>query len=230
MSDLLNETYTPIGDFEQKRLKMVVEQIERRGLRQPRLLEAMRRVPRHRFVSFTEQESAYYDGPLPIGCGQTISQPYIVALMTNLAALNGDETVLEVGTGSGYQAAVLACMARCVHTIERHAELAERARQMLRELDFNNVEVHSADGSFGWVEAQPYQAILVTAAAPQPPPPLLEQLAEGGRLVLPVGDRGYQELQVWTRQGEKFLPEDIIPVAFVPLRGKYGWQTDRWNP
>ena len=216
------------GIFEQQRMLMVTEQIERRGLISPRLLETFRRVPRHCFVPLDLQQLAYTDGPLSIGDGQTISQPYIVALMTSLAALQGDENVLEIGTGSGYQAAILAGMAKTVHSIERFASLADRARQVLMQRGFNNVQVHEGDGTLGWVEAAPYQAVLITAAAPRPPKPLLEQLCEGGRLVLPVGDRNAQNLQVWTRQGEHFTTESIIPVSFVPLRGKYGWNEEHW--
>jgi protein-L-isoaspartate(D-aspartate) O-methyltransferase len=178
------------------------------------------------------QEHAYDDSPLPIGSGQTISQPYIVALMTSLVALQGDEIVLEIGTGSGYQAAVLACLAKTVHTIERHAALAGWAGSTLEDLAYKNVFVHLGDGSLGWPDAAPYQAIIVTAAAPRPPQPLLDQLDEGGRLVIPVGERRLQDLQVWQREGEHFTWETIIPVAFVPMRGEHGWKEDQWpeNP
>ena len=214
--------------FDEKRLEMVSAQIERRGLNEPRLLQALRSVPRHRFVPLDVQEHAYDDGPLPIGSGQTISQPYIVALMTSLAALKGDENVLEIGSGSGYQAAVLSCLAKSVHTIERHAALAGWSGSILEELGYKNVSVHLGDGSSGWPEAAPYQAILVTAAAPRPPQPLLDQLAEGGRLVIPIGERRLQDLQVWQREGGQFTWETIIPVAFVPLRGELGWKEDQW--
>lgn len=210
------------------RTAMVAEQIERRGLHEARLLTAMRTVPRHRFVPPNMRAMAYEDGPLPIGNGQTISQPYIVALMTDLLQLNGTENVLEVGTGSGYQAAVLSHMARTVHTIERFSDLADRARQVLADLGYSNVHVHTGDGSLGWPEAAPYHGILVTAAAPVAPPPLLNQLAEGGRLVIPVGERDGQILQVWQRVGEHYESEDLILVTFVPLRGKHGWDEDRW--
>jgi protein-L-isoaspartate(D-aspartate) O-methyltransferase len=216
------------SNFEQQRMMMVTEQIERRGLNNPRLLEAFRRVQRHCFVPLDQQGMAYIDGPLSIGDGQTISQPYIVALMTSLAAVQGDENVLEIGTGSGYQAAILACLVKTVHTIERFASLANRARQVLAQLGFNNVQVHEGDGTLGWAEAVPFQAVLVTAAAPRPPQPLLEQLSEGGRLVLPVGDRSSQDLQVWQRQGDHYSSESIIPVSFVPLRGKHGWKEVHW--
>jgi protein-L-isoaspartate(D-aspartate) O-methyltransferase len=208
-----------------EREKMVRQQLAARGIRDPRLLDAMRQVPRHCFVPRDELAYAYADGPLPIGSGQTISQPYIVALMTQMLELQGGETVLEIGTGSGYQAAVLAQLVWQVYTVERHAELAENARRVLSELGMVNVEVITGDGSRGWVSHAPYQAILVTAAAPEVPRPLLDQLAEGGRLVLPVGGRGMQILQRWERQGESFESKEGIPVAFVPLRGEYGWQS-----
>jgi protein-L-isoaspartate(D-aspartate) O-methyltransferase len=216
------------GIYEQQRMAMVTEQIERRGLTNPRLLDAFRRVPRHCFVPLGQQHIAYMDGPLSIGDGQTISQPYIVALMTSLAALQGDENVLEIGTGSGYQAGILACLAKTVHTIERFASLADRARQVLAQRGYTNVQVHEGDGTLGWAETAPYQAVLITAAAPYPPQPILEQLSEGGRLVIPVGDRYAQDLQVWTRQGKSYTSESIIPVSFVPLRGKYGWSDEHW--
>jgi protein-L-isoaspartate(D-aspartate) O-methyltransferase len=208
---------------------MVENQIARRGLRSLRLLEAFRKVPRHAFVPIECQKNAYDDGPLPIGLQQTISQPYIVALMTNLLQLEGNETVLEIGTGSGYQAAILAELAKTVQTLERHPALAERAGATLAELGYTNVFCHACDGTLGWPAAAPYQGILVTAAAPTPPPPLLDQLADGGKLVIPVGDHMGQELQVWERHGSRFEPEPIIPVTFVPLRGVHGWSDEDWN-
>ncbi len=211
------------------RQKMVNEQIAHRGLHSPRLLEAFRRVPRHNFVPPECRKNAYDDGPLPIGIGQTISQPYIVALMTSLLSLDGDENVLEIGTGSGYQAAILAELAKTVHTIERHSQLAERASETLANLGYANIFVHSGDGSLGWPETGPYQGILVTAAAPSAPQSLLSQLAEGGRLVIPVGDHYGQDLQVWERHGGRYEPESIIPVMFVPLRGEFGWKDEEWN-
>jgi protein-L-isoaspartate(D-aspartate) O-methyltransferase len=205
-----------------ERHRMVAEQIVRRGIREPRLLEAMRTVPRHLFVPEEVRHLAYADGPLPIGFGQTISQPFIVAFMTDLLRLKGDERVLEVGTGSGYQAAVLAHLAREVHTVEMLPALAERAAALLAE--YPNVHCHQGDGSLGWPAAQPYDGIIVTAAAPKVPPSLLAQLADGGRLVLPVGGRGDQLLEVWERQGEEYQKRIELPVAFVPLRGKEGWE------
>ncbi len=216
-------------DLEAERQRMVDEQIVRRGLTEPRLLAAMRAVPRHEFVPAEYLDYAYDDGPLPIGSGQTISQPYIVALMTHLLALRGVERVLEVGTGSGYQAAVLAHMAAEVHTVEILPELAEQARVSLNRLGLNNVHCHLADGSLGWPKAAPYEGILVAASAPDVPPPLLEQLADGGRLVLPVGGRLSQELVVVTRQGEKYERRTVLSVAFVPLRGVHGWKAGHFQ-
>ncbi|RME88995.1 MAG: protein-L-isoaspartate(D-aspartate) O-methyltransferase [Anaerolineae bacterium] len=206
-----------------ERERMVEEQIAARGLRDPRLLAAFESVPRHLFVPEDMRHLAYADGPLPIGFGQTISQPYIVALMTDLLKLKGTERVLEVGTGSGYQAAILAHMAAEVHTVEIIPELAARAEKVLRELGLENVHCHLGDGSLGWDEAAPYDGILVAAAAPDVPETLLNQLSDGARLVLPVGGRGFQELECWERRGKKFKRRAITPVAFVPLRGKHGW-------
>ncbi|GAB4478019.1 MAG: protein-L-isoaspartate(D-aspartate) O-methyltransferase [Anaerolineales bacterium] len=215
--------------FRRERVRMVEEQLRRRGIHAPRLLEAMLKVPRHRFVPVEHRHLAYVDGPLPIGVGQTISQPYIVALMTQLLLLEGDEKVLEIGTGSGYQAAILGELAREVHTIERHVELAKRAKQVLQELGYQNIHVHIGDGSLGLAEFAPYQAIIVTAAAPKPPPALLEQLDEGGRLVIPVGGQWGQMLERWTRRGPRYEQEEFVPVAFVPLRGEAGWKDERWE-
>lgn len=207
-----------------ERRRMVVEQIARRGVRTPRLLAVMECVPRHRFVPPDDLAWAYADGPLPIGHGQTISQPYIVALMTELLQLEPTARVLEIGTGSGYQAAVLGGLAAEVHTVELIPELARQAEETLRDLGYANIHVHLGDGSPGWPEFAPYDGIIVTAASPEVPPPLLEQLAEGGRLVLPVGGRGSQVLEVHRRAGDKIACERSIPVAFVPLRGEYGWK------
>ena len=205
------------------RERMVAKQIEARGISEPRVLAAMRTVPRHAFVADGDQARAYDDRPLSIGAGQTISQPYVVALMSELLALEGDERVLEIGTGSGYQTALLAALAAEVHSVERVAELARVARIRLDRLGIANVQIHVGDGSQGWPEAAPYGGIIVTAAAPRTPKPLQTQLAEGGRLVIPVGRRGGQILQVWQRRGGKLRREDISAVAFVPLIGKHGW-------
>jgi protein-L-isoaspartate(D-aspartate) O-methyltransferase len=215
--------------FERERHRMVYEQIERRGIRNQAVLNAMRMVPRHRFVPPELRERAYEDGALGIGSGQTISQPYIVALMTSLLALEGEENILEVGTGSGYQAAILSYLGRTVHTVERHAGLAKEAAYRLYSLGLDKVIVHEGDGSLGWPDAAPYQAIMVTAAAPILPEVLGEQLDDMGRLVIPVGARRKQELQRWQREGEHLDYESIIPVAFVPLRGTFGWREEDWK-
>lgn len=187
------------------------------------VLDAIGRVPRHRFIAPELEDSAYLDAPLSIGHGQTISQPYIVALMTDLAELEADARVLEIGTGSGYQAAVLAELAAEVYSIERVAALADSATRCLQELGYTHVQVKAGDGYQGWPEHAPYDAILVTAAVPEPPPALLAQLKPGGRLVLPLGRPGAkQELTVITRQGEEgYAIRPVLPVTFVPfLRGE----------
>ena len=198
---------------------MVAAQIEERGVRDPRTLAAMRKVPRHLFVPPQMVHDAYSDHPLPIGHGQTISQPYIVAFMTEALGLRGGETVLEVGTGSGYQAAVLAEIAARVYTIEIVAPLAEESRERLARLGYGNVEVRAGDGYQGWPERAPFDAVIVTAAASRVPEPLKEQLKDGGRLVIPVGDSA-QELVVITRRGTRYAEERVLPVRFVPMTGK----------
>lgn len=217
-----------MSKFERARKQMVKSQIVRRGLRNERLLAAFESVPRHMFVPEEYRYAAYDDSPLPIGFSQTISQPYIVALMTNLLKLKGDERVLEIGTGSGYQAAILGMMAEEVHTVEYLPELATNADKLLKELGLDNVHVHVGDGSLGWPETAPYKGILVAAAAPQVPKTLLDQLEEGGRLILPVGGRGMQNLEVWEREGNSFKSEVETAVAFVPLRGEEGWDRKEW--
>ena len=220
-------------DFAALREQMVQEQLVRRDINDPRVLDAMRTVPRHLFVPQESQHMAYWDGPLSIGEGQTISQPYIVALMTQLLHLRGDERVLEVGCGSGYQAAVLACLAEWVITIERHRLLAARAEQSLNALDYTNVSVLVGDGSLGVPAKAPFDAIIITAAAPAVPPALKEQLAAGGRIVAPVGSLGSQVLEVTKKIEDGWHTEHSIPVMFVPLIGKHGWgegerYRDRW--
>jgi protein-L-isoaspartate(D-aspartate) O-methyltransferase len=211
-------------EFRIARQHMVKEQIAARGIRDSHLLAVMGALPRHRFVPADDLAWAYTDGPLPIGHGQTISQPYIVALMTELLQVTPNCCLLEVGTGSGYQAAVLGHMAMEVHTVEVIPELATQAAGILADLGYTNVHVHTGDGSRGWLEAAPYHGILVAASAPSAPQPLLDQLAEGGRLVIPVGSRGFQQLEVWKRTGNEFMRQVDIPVAFVPLRGEHGWK------
>jgi len=201
------------------RERMVREQIESRSVRDRRTLAALRKVPRHLFVPAELVAQAYEDHPLPIGQGQTISQPYIVAFMTEALGLEGGETVLEIGTGSGYQAAVLSEMAKHVYTIEIVTPLAEEAGARLARLGYRNVSARAGDGYLGWPEAAPFDGIMVTAAAPRIPEPLKEQLKEGGRLVVPVGEE-YQELVVVTRRGSKFEERRVLPVRFVPMTGE----------
>lgn len=205
--------------FALAREAMVAQQIAARGIRDPATLAALRRVKRHLFVPEALRVQAYDDYPIPIGHGQTISQPYIVAFMTEAAGLKGGETVLEIGTGSGYQAAVLGEIAARVHTIEIVAPLAESSAALLKRLGYANVSVRAGDGYLGWPEAAPFDAILVTAAAPRIPEPLKRQLRDGGRLVLPVGD-DWQELVVVTRRGERFEERRVLAVRFVPMTGK----------
>jgi len=213
-------------DFRTLRNLMVEHQLERRGIRDPLVLEAMRSVPREAFVPPELAEEAYADGPLPIGEGQTISQPYIVALMVEALELSGGERVLEIGAGSGYAAAVLAEIATEVYTVERHAPLAEEAEARLRRLGYGNVQIRVGDGSRGWPEHGPFEAIVVAAGAPEVPEPLKEQLAVGGRLVIPVGrGRTLQDLLRLRRVSEtEYVREALGGVRFVPLVGEEGWE------
>ncbi|OGN72965.1 MAG: protein-L-isoaspartate O-methyltransferase [Chloroflexi bacterium GWB2_49_20] len=211
-------------NFENDLKDMLDNQIVKRGISDERLIHAIQAVPRHLFVPDDYKPQAYNDGPLPIGFGQTISQPYIVALMVSELHLKGLEHVLEIGTGCGYQAAILSHLAADVITLEIIPDLAERATQTLNHLGIKNVSVVTGDGSMGWVNGAPYNAILISAATPGVPPPLLEQLAEGGRLILPVGSHGFQRLEIWSYCDSIFRVETSIPVSFVPLRGKHGWK------
>jgi len=207
--------------FAEARRRMVAEQIAARGIADERVLAAMRSVPRHEFVPAERRDDAYEDFPIGIGHGQTISQPYIVALMTSLARVGSGARVLEVGTGSGYQAAVLAACGAEVWTIEIVEPLAERAKADLARLGFARVHVRSGDGYRGWPEVAPFDAIVVTAAPPSVPAPLLEQLAMGGRLVIPVGEIGaIQSLEVHTRTERGIEVESVAPVRFVPMTGE----------
>ncbi|PYM29519.1 MAG: protein-L-isoaspartate O-methyltransferase [Candidatus Rokuibacteriota bacterium] len=204
---------------------MVDEQLKRRGITDARVLDAMRRIPRHRFVEEGLAHNAYEDHPLPIGEGQTISQPYIVALMTSLLGLTGQEKVLEVGTGSGYQTAVLGALARRVCSIERLPRLAERARATLEALGVANVWIRVGNGALGWPDEAPFDRILVAAGGPSVPPPLVEQLVEGGRLVLPVGSAEDQVLTVVERAGGETRTRQCGECKFVKLVGKYAWES-----
>ncbi len=211
-------------DLSKARQRMVDEQIASRGINDVRLLHALNTVPRHLFVEEALQGQAYNDYPLPIGEKQTISQPYMVAVMTEALALRGDEKVLEIGTGSGYQTAILAELAEWVYSIERLRSLANRARRMLYELHYCNIEIGISDGTQGWKEKAPFQAITVTAGAPDVPQPLLDQLAIGGRLVVPIGDAFSQTLVRVIRTKRGFKRQDMGGCHFVKLIGKFGWQ------
>ncbi len=217
---------TEENNFDRARERMVKHQLRGRDIKDARVLDAMGTVPRHLFVPPDKRRLAYADGPLPIGERQTISQPYIVALMTQLLELKGGETVLEVGTGSGYQASVLACLSKWVYTVERIPMLAKRAQETLKQLGVDNVEVLIRDGSRGLPEHAPFGAIIVTAGAPKVPESLKSQLADGAHLVVPVGGQGGQILERWTRRGKDFDSDHIAPVAFVPLVGDEGWESD----
>jgi protein-L-isoaspartate(D-aspartate) O-methyltransferase len=207
-----------------RRAEMVEEQLRRRGITDLAVLAAMEAVPRHEFVPGELRLRAYEDAPLPIGAGQTISQPYIVAAMTAALRLRPGDRVLEIGTGCGYQAAVLSRLAKEVFTIECRTELATSASERLTRLGYNNVHVHCGDGTLGLPEFAPFEAILVAAAAPAVPQPLLNQLAERGRMILPVGDAEHQELRLIEKQGAEFLTTSLEGCRFVPLVGYYGWQ------
>jgi len=212
------------GDgYRSARERMAQSQLIPRGINDPRVLKAMEKVPRHRFVGKNLAAEAYEDRPLYIGYGQTISQPYIVALMTQSLELTEHDKVLEIGTGSGYQAAILAELSEYVYTIERFEELLEKAEEILKELDYANVTLKAFNGTIGWEEHAPFDAIMVTAGAPEIPRPLLDQLANEGRLVIPVGDRLTQQLIKVVRTKEGFSKRDLGPVRFVSLKGVYGW-------
>jgi protein-L-isoaspartate(D-aspartate) O-methyltransferase len=211
-------------DFEKARVQMVQTQLIARSIRDPMVLKAMRTVPRERFLPPELWDSAYGDFPLPIGHGQTISQPFIVANMTEALELEGDERVLEIGTGSGYQAGVLAEIAREVYTVERIADLSEKAKNILQTLGYKNIHFKVHDGTLGWPEHATFDAILVTAAGPEVPGTLLDQLKDGGRLVIPVGDRFSQNLIRITKSGENQIRQTLGAVRFVSLLGEHGWK------
>ncbi|MBW1926166.1 MAG: protein-L-isoaspartate(D-aspartate) O-methyltransferase [Deltaproteobacteria bacterium] len=212
------------NQFRIARDRMVAHQIERRGIKDPNVLKAMRNVPRHLFVDEALWDQAYGDFPLPIGSGQTISQPYIVALMTQQLELKGDEKVLEVGTGSGYQAAVLAELSRVVYGVERIPALLTRARNILEKLKYTNVILKLDDGTWGWRDEAPFDAIIVTAGSPSVPQPLIDQLHDPGILIIPVGDEYSQTLIKVTKSGGKIHQKDMGGVRFVKLVGDHGWK------
>ncbi len=209
---------------EKERNRMVDEQIVTRGVTDARVLAALRKVPRHAFLPEAIRGMAYSDNALPLGEGQTMSQPYMVAIMSELLALTGSERVLEIGTGSGYQAAVLAELCEKVYTVERIKVLADRARENLDRLGYRTVAIKVYDGTYGWKEQAPFDAIMVTAGSPDIPAPLVEQLTEGGRMVIPVGDRYGQILTKIVRTGGTTVTERSIPCVFVPLIGNHGWK------
>ena len=215
---------TTVRDERSVRERMVETQLVPRGIRDEGVLRAMRKVPRHRFVGEDLRGEAYDDHPLPIGHRQTISQPYIVALMTQALALTGRERTLEVGTGSGYQTAVLAELSVEVFTVERIPELLRRAEAVLNDLGYANIRFKAFDGTLGWDEHKPFDAVLVTAGAPGIPRPLRDQLADGGRLVIPVGNRHSQELVKITRSGDRFEESYLGGCRFVDLIGVHGWK------
>jgi protein-L-isoaspartate(D-aspartate) O-methyltransferase len=212
-------------DLARLRERMVNEQLAQRGIQDPVILEAMGTVPREDFVPDSQVRFAYADSPLPIGEGQTISQPYIVALMTEALELTPDDRVLEIGTGSGYAAAVLSRIARWVYTVERHSNLAQAAQARFQRLGYDNIQVHTGDGTLGWIEHAPYDGIVATAGGPSVPQPLRDQLKRGGRLVMPVGrSPQLQELVRVRRLPEDgYRREELGSVRFVPLVGQAGW-------
>jgi len=211
-------------NFESERLRMVETQIAGRGVKDTRVLAAMRRIPRHEFLPEAIRGVAYADQALPIGEGQTMSQPYMVALMTELLGLKGPERVLEIGTGSGYQAAVLAELCEKVYTVERVKMLAAQARTVLDRLGYKNVAIKVYDGTYGWKEMAPFDAIIVTAGSPDVPSALVDQLKDNGRLVIPVGERHSQQLVRMIKTPHGIVTEKSIPCIFVPLIGAYGWK------
>jgi protein-L-isoaspartate(D-aspartate) O-methyltransferase len=211
--------------YEELRRAMVEEQIIARGIKDKRLLEVIAKVPRHLFVEPRLAKEAYRDSPLPIGYNQTISQPYMVALMTELLEIKGEEKILEIGTGSGYQAAILAELAKEIFTIEKIPELAREAKLRLEKLGYKNIYVKEGNGTLGLPEFAPFDRIIITAGAPSTPPPLLDQLKEHGIMVIPEGSRYLQELIV-IRKEDKIIREKKESCVFVPLVGKYGWSEE----
>jgi protein-L-isoaspartate(D-aspartate) O-methyltransferase len=216
-------------DYSLARERMVRNQLISRGITDQRVLQAMSRIPRHLFIEEALEGEAYNDHPLPIGHKQTISQPYIVAMMTEALELKGGEKTLEIGTGSGYQTAILAELSRTVCTVERIRPLMERARGLLEKQGYNNVLYRTNDGSLGWKDFEPYDAIMVTAGAPKIPEPLIKQLSEGGRMVIPVGNRFGQDLIKVTRVKSVYKQQNLGGCRFVDLVGAHGWDDSNWK-
>lgn len=210
-------------NFETLRGSMVENQLRQRGIKDEAVLKAMGKVPREEFILTNHKEIAYGDFPVPIGFGQTISQPYVVAAMTEALKLKGGEKILEIGTGSGYQAAILAEIIRKIYTIERIEKLADNSKKVLKKLGYNNAKVIAGDGHDGWKEGAPYDCILITAACKEIPEKLMEQLKEGGRIVAPVGNRVSQELVVSTKKKGELEKKTLFDCRFVPLIGEDGW-------
>ncbi len=211
-------------DFKNLRDDMVDEQIIKRGIVDVRVISALRRVPRHKFVPQNQIDSAYEDMPIPAGEGQTISQPFIVALMTQSLKLQGDELILEIGTGTGYQTAILSELCREVYSIERISKLAQQAQEILDELNYRNVKIHVGDGTLGWPERILFDAIMVTAASPNRLEHLLKQLNEKGRMVIPIGNQFGQKLTLIEKKNTEVKAQEICPCVFVPLIGEFGWK------
>lgn len=214
-------------DFEVLRESMVNEQLILRGISDPAVIRAMSKVPRHEFVLEKDLPEAYADHPLPIGEGQTISQPYMVALMTACLELKGKQRILEIGTGSGYQAAILAELVKEVYTVERFPSLVKRAKEIFEKLGYQNIKTKLGNGTVGWPEFAPFDGIIVTAASPHIPPPLIEQLQENGNLVIPLGESLSQVLTVVKKIKDKIQTKQVCGCVFVPLVGKYGWRQSR---
>jgi protein-L-isoaspartate(D-aspartate) O-methyltransferase len=215
---------TELRQYAHERVLMVERYVAGRGVRDPRVLEAMRQVPRHLFVPQVVMAKAYGPSALPIGCGQTISQPWIVGRMIELLELRGSEKVLEIGTGTGYQAAVLSKVAGRVFSIERLSDLALRATEISRTLKISNLSIKVFDGTYGWSDQAPFDRIIVAAAAPEVPQPLVQQMARTGKMVIPLGPEGAQRLARVTRTGTSLQIEDCGPAEFVPLLGRFGWK------
>ena len=210
-------------DLERERREMVLD-LQNRGIEDEQVLEAMLKIPRHLFIPRSLWHLAYGDHPLPIGEGQTISQPYIVALMTEALKLGPEHKVLEIGTGSGYQTAILAELAKDIYTVERSAPLLEGAKQLLCQLGYRNIHYHLGDGTKGWAEHAPYDRIIASGSVPQIPKSLITQLAVPGRLVIPVGDRHLQELVLLRKESGETIEEELVPCSFLPLIGEEGWK------